>query len=56
MAPEIICQKHYDAKADLWSVGVILYGMFLNTLLLSTKIDEPREKLLQWKYDDSLKV
>lgn len=26
MAPEIICQKHYDAKADLWSVGVILYG------------------------------
>ncbi|XP_067931900.1 serine/threonine-protein kinase ULK3-like [Watersipora subatra] len=25
MAPEIICQKHYDAKADLWSVGVILY-------------------------------
>ena len=56
MAPEIICQKHYDAKADLWSVGVILYGMFLNKLLLSTKIVNPRGTLLQWKYDDSLKI
>ena len=26
MAPEIICKRHYDARADLWSVGVILYG------------------------------
>ena len=26
MAPEIVCHKHYDARADLWSVGVILYG------------------------------
>jgi len=26
MAPEIVCEKKYDAKADLWSLGVILYG------------------------------
>ncbi|XP_052060939.1 serine/threonine-protein kinase ULK3-like [Mytilus californianus] len=25
MAPEIICQKTYDARVDLWSIGVILY-------------------------------
>lgn len=26
MAPEIVTQRHYNPKADLWSVGVILYG------------------------------
>ena len=26
MAPEIITRTHYNEKADLWSVGVILYG------------------------------
>ena len=26
MAPEIICQTAYDARVDLWSIGVILYG------------------------------
>lgn len=25
MAPEIILKHKYDARADLWSVGVILY-------------------------------
>ncbi|XP_041370529.1 serine/threonine-protein kinase ULK3-like [Gigantopelta aegis] len=25
MAPEIICQTAYDARVDLWSIGVILY-------------------------------
>ncbi|XP_072038604.1 serine/threonine-protein kinase ULK3-like [Amphiura filiformis] len=25
MAPEIICKSKYDAKVDLWSVGVIMY-------------------------------
>lgn len=25
MAPEIVMKRHYDASADLWSVGVILY-------------------------------
>ncbi|KAJ8304861.1 hypothetical protein KUTeg_018444 [Tegillarca granosa] len=25
MAPEIICSRAYDARVDLWSIGVILY-------------------------------
>ena len=25
-APEIMLGQEYDAKVDLWSVGVILYG------------------------------
>jgi len=27
MAPEILAYKKYDAKADLWSVGAVLYEM-----------------------------
>ena len=27
MAPEILSYKPYDAKADLWSVGAVLYEM-----------------------------
>lgn len=26
MAPEMVCRRQYDSRADLWSVGVILYG------------------------------
>lgn len=26
MAPEMVCRRQYDARVDLWSVGVILYG------------------------------
>ena len=25
-APEIMLRERYDARVDLWSVGVILYG------------------------------
>ncbi|XP_052044186.1 serine/threonine-protein kinase ULK3 isoform X3 [Apodemus sylvaticus] len=25
MAPEMVCRRQYDARVDLWSVGVILY-------------------------------
>lgn len=29
MAPEMVCRRQYDSRADLWSVGVILYGELL---------------------------
>jgi len=28
MAPELLTCQQYNEKADLWSVGVILYGQF----------------------------
>ena len=31
-APEIMVGKDYNAKADLWSVGVIIYQLFFNRL------------------------
>ena len=34
MAPEIFLADQYDAKADLWSIGVILY-----------EVSEHREKI-----------
>ena len=33
MAPEILQHQKYDAKADLWSVGAILFECFLRQLL-----------------------
>lgn len=27
MAPEVLLSQKYDAKADLWSVGTIMYEM-----------------------------
>lgn len=37
MAPEMVCRRQYDARVDLWSVGVILYGETF-VPLLSTPI------------------
>uniref|UniRef100_A0A8C4QD71 non-specific serine/threonine protein kinase n=1 Tax=Eptatretus burgeri TaxID=7764 RepID=A0A8C4QD71_EPTBU len=31
MAPEVIMSQHYDAKADLWSVGTILFQCLTGT-------------------------
>ena len=32
MAPEIMERKSYDAKADLWSVGVLIYQLHFNDI------------------------
>jgi len=37
MAPEILKNKVYDSKVDLWSVGVILYGKYF--LILFNQIN-----------------
>lgn len=33
MAPEVLLSQRYDAKADLWSVGTIMYEMVCIVLL-----------------------
>ena len=40
-APEIMLGKDYNAKADLWSVGVIMYQLFYNILPFPAR--NPRE-------------
>lgn len=46
MAPEMICSKHYDARVDLWSVGVILYeALFGRAPFASRSFSELEEKI-----------
>lgn len=53
MGPEILSYKKYDAKADLWSVGAVLYEMVTgrppfraqNHIELLKKIQENNDKI-----------
>ncbi|CAG8484250.1 5338_t:CDS:2 [Acaulospora colombiana] len=53
MAPEILRYEKYDAKADLWSVGAVLYEMIVgkppfraqNHFELLRKIDKRRDRI-----------
>ncbi|KAM8972216.1 serine/threonine-protein kinase ULK3 [Pelodytes ibericus] len=46
MAPEMVCSKHYDARVDLWSVGVILYeALFGKAPFASKSFSELEEKI-----------
>ncbi|CAD5116553.1 DgyrCDS5431 [Dimorphilus gyrociliatus] len=50
MAPEIVVHRNYNEKADLWSVGVILYEcLFGRAPFASRTLEEIRDKL----YDSS---
>lgn len=46
MAPEIICKGQYDARVDLWSIGVILYEcLFGRPPYASRSFKELEEKI-----------
>lgn len=46
MAPEMVCRRHYDARVDLWSVGVILYeALFGRAPFASRSYTELEEKI-----------
>ncbi|KAL4227286.1 Serine/threonine-protein kinase ulk3 [Mactra antiquata] len=46
MAPEIICKGRYDARVDLWSIGVILYEcLFGRAPYASKSFKELEEKI-----------
>ncbi|XP_053405951.1 serine/threonine-protein kinase ULK3-like isoform X1 [Mercenaria mercenaria] len=46
MAPEIICRGKYDARVDLWSIGVILYEcLFGRAPYASKSFKELEEKI-----------
>eukprot|EP00731_Ephydatia_muelleri_P015693 Em0009g117a len=47
MAPEIMLSQHYDAKVDLWSVGVILYeALFGAAPFACSTLEELHERVL----------
>ena len=45
MAPEVIKKKRYNSKADLWSVGVIIYQLLFKQLPFSGTLDDILEKI-----------
>ncbi|XP_074153057.1 serine/threonine-protein kinase ULK3 isoform X1 [Sminthopsis crassicaudata] len=46
MAPEMVCRRQYDARVDLWSVGVILYeALFGQPPFASKSFTELEEKI-----------
>ncbi|XP_015199054.1 serine/threonine-protein kinase ULK3 isoform X1 [Lepisosteus oculatus] len=46
MAPEMVCRRQYDARVDLWSVGVILYeALFGRPPFASRSYTELEEKI-----------
>lgn len=50
MAPEIIKFRVYDAKVDLWSVGVILYEVIFGYApFVSSSFEELEKKILDDK-------
>lgn len=48
MAPEVIERKSYDAKADLWSVGAMLYEMMMGRKMIETNHMVELQSFLQY--------
>ncbi|RNA33276.1 serine threonine- kinase ULK3 [Brachionus plicatilis] len=54
MAPEILKNKVYDSKVDLWSVGVILHEVIFGYApFVSQSFEELKQKILS---DDQIKI
>ncbi|KAL5005540.1 hypothetical protein ScPMuIL_018996 [Solemya velum] len=47
MAPEIICKGHYDARVDLWSIGVILYECLFGRAPFASRSFKELEKRIR---------
>ena len=46
MAPEMLLRRKYDAKVDIWSVGIILYeALFGKAPYKSETIEEVRSRV-----------
>lgn len=54
MAPEIVCKHQYDAKADLWSIGVILYECLFGKAPYTSNTIE--ELLIKIKNNDKITI
>ena len=49
MAPEMLLRRKYDAKVDIWSVGIILYeALFGKAPYKSDTIEEVLLDLIYW--------
>jgi hypothetical protein len=53
MAPEVFFHKSYNAKADLWSVGCLLYELMMGKKLFSTNELSELSRFL-FNYDNEL--
>lgn len=50
MAPEMLRQEPYDEKADVWSVGVVLYQMLTRRIPFRGKTGEEQKSILRGRF------
>ncbi|KAI7901787.1 kinase-like domain-containing protein [Cokeromyces recurvatus] len=53
MAPEILNRQHYDAKVDLWSLGVVIYELMFGHTLFPASTHVELYDMVQ-RYDDQI--